>query len=162
MARHPRYAAPGLPQHVTQRGNNRSPIFAAEPDYLAFHESLRIACRRYRYIELNPVRAGMVDHPCDYRWSSHLANAYGATDSIVTPHVSYMALDVDDSTRLTAYRALFDGELDDADLAAVRESTRKGWALGGTRFREQIATMLGRRTFWPGRRSATKAVSSGP
>ena len=233
MARHPRYAAPGLPQHVTQRGNNRSPIFAAEPDYLAFHESLRIACRRYgcrlhayvfmtnhvhllmtpseigaigrvlqsvgrryvrrfndtygrsgtlwegrhkatvveterylftcyRYIELNPVRAGMVDHPCDYRWSSHLANAYGATDSIVTPHASYMALDVDDSTRLTAYRALFDGELDDADLAAVRESTRKGWALGGTRFREQIATMLGRRTFWPGRRSATKAVSSGP
>ncbi len=30
-----------------------------------------------RYIELNPVRAGMVKHSCDYRWSSYAANALG-------------------------------------------------------------------------------------
>ena len=47
MARHPRYATPGRPQHVTQRGNNRSPIFMRDTDYVAFHEWLRVACERY-------------------------------------------------------------------------------------------------------------------
>ena len=108
----------------------------------------------HRYIELNPVRAGMVDHPRAYRWSSHSANAYGAVDTALTPHVDYVALGADESTRLAAYRALFSAELDDAELAAVREATQKGWALGGSRFREQLATTLGRRTIWPGRRSS--------
>ena len=47
MARLPRYAAPGIPQHVIQRGNDRSALFAADSDYEFFHGCLRAACERY-------------------------------------------------------------------------------------------------------------------
>lgn len=49
-----------------------------------------LAC--YRYIELNPVRAQMVEHPFDYRWSSYRANAQGEPSELLTPHPLYLAL----------------------------------------------------------------------
>lgn len=48
MARLPRYCLPGLPQHVIQRGNNRSTLFAAEADYRFFINCLRDACNRHK------------------------------------------------------------------------------------------------------------------
>ena len=42
-----------------------------------------------RYIELNPVRAGMVAGPADYPWSSYRFNALGQTDDLVTPHFEF-------------------------------------------------------------------------
>jgi putative transposase len=148
MPRLPRYVLPGQPQHVIQRGNNRSPLFNVEADYACFLHYMQDACRRhgchvhayvlmtnhihllitpeskdglskvmqsvgrryvqyfntsyqrtgtlwegrykativdsesylltcYRYIELNPVRAKLVGHPAEYRWSSYHANALG-------------------------------------------------------------------------------------
>ena len=59
-----------------------------------------------RYIELNPVRAGMVDHPRDFRWSSYLYNAQGETDELVTAHYLYKALGRNRGERQAAYRAL--------------------------------------------------------
>ncbi|NKF24499.1 transposase [Solimonas marina] len=47
MARLPRYGVPGQPQHVIQRGNNRSPIFCAPEDYRFFLECLQEGCHRY-------------------------------------------------------------------------------------------------------------------
>lgn len=52
-------------------------------------EGYLMAC--YRYIELNPVRAGMVERPEDYPWSSYRANAQGADDPLVTPQPLYLA-----------------------------------------------------------------------
>jgi putative transposase len=224
VARRPRYAAPGLPQHVTQRGNNRSAVFASEADYLFCRDSLRRACERYgcrvhayvlvgnhvhllitpstaggiasvmqsvgrqyvrrfngtygrtgtlwegrykatmvesqrylftcyRYIELNPVRAGIVTAPKSYRRSSHPANAIGALDAVVVPHEEYLALGSDSMTRQDTYRAFFAVELPEDELAAVRAATNKGWALGEKRFRDGIASLLERRTMWLGRRS---------
>jgi putative transposase len=49
-----------------------------------------LAC--YRYIELNPVRAGMVDHLADYAWSSHRCNGQGMEDVLISPHTLYTAL----------------------------------------------------------------------
>ena len=46
----------------------------------------------YRYIELNPVRAGMVEQPSDYVWSSYPTNALGKASEICTPHPLYLAL----------------------------------------------------------------------
>ena len=46
----------------------------------------------YRYIELNPVRAGMVAALGDYRWSSHRRNAHGAHEPRITPHAAYLSL----------------------------------------------------------------------
>jgi hypothetical protein len=52
-------------------------------------EQYLLACQRY--IELNPVRAGMVEHPADYRWSSYRANAQGEADALIAPHALYLS-----------------------------------------------------------------------
>jgi putative transposase len=55
-------------------------------------ESYLLRCQRY--IELNPVRAGMVEDPAHYRWTSYRANALGQADSRITPHALYRSLGV--------------------------------------------------------------------
>jgi hypothetical protein len=60
-----------------------------------------------RYIELNPVRAGMVADPTDYPWSSYPSNALGQPDDLVVPHLEYQRLGASDESRQLAYRALF-------------------------------------------------------
>ena len=62
-----------------------------------------LACMRY--IELNPVRAGLVKSAADYRWSSYGANGLGREDALVTPHPCYYALGRTPQARRTAYRA---------------------------------------------------------
>lgn len=46
----------------------------------------------YRYIEMNPVRAGMVDDPAEYSWSSYASNALGVDTALQTPHEEYVLL----------------------------------------------------------------------
>ena len=60
-----------------------------------------------RYIELNPVRAGVVARPGEYRWSSFRANALGQSDALLTPHAHYCALGRGAESRQAAYRAFF-------------------------------------------------------
>jgi putative transposase len=67
-----------------------------------------VHARRYllacmRYIELNPVRAHVVEQPADYRWSSFRSNALGHQDAIVTPHPLYYALGRSADLRRRAY-----------------------------------------------------------
>lgn len=45
-----------------------------------------------RYIELNPTRAGLVDDPAAYPWSSFRHNAGGVDDPVLSPHPQYSAL----------------------------------------------------------------------
>jgi len=66
-----------------------------------------LACMRY--IELNPVRAGLVDSAADYRWSSYRANVLGEEDALVTPHPCYYALGRTPQARRAAYRATIPG-----------------------------------------------------
>lgn len=217
MARQPRFFVPGEAQHVIQRGNNRTPIFAHDNDYRGFlrwlteasrehgvlihayvlmtnhvhllatpthRESLPRALqsvgRRYvqyfnyayrrtgtlwegryratvvdserylltcmRYIELNPVRAGMVQRPADYRWSSHHANARGAPDTLVTAHELYYRLGRSKRERERAYRELFRAQLSNADVEAIREATNKSWALGNDNFRQRVEGLSARRS----------------
>jgi putative transposase len=101
--------------------------------------------RCYRYIELNPVRAGMVPHPRDYRWSSYPANGEGRRSRLLQPHEEYLALGTRDEDRLAAYRALFRTELDSKEIAQIRSAANGGFALGNDRFKAEIAAMLGRR-----------------
>jgi putative transposase len=107
-------------------------------------ERYLLAC--YRYIELNPVRANLVDHPAKYRWSSYAANAHGEADPLVTPHGLYQALGATAPQRHAAYRSLFQIQLDDKTLETIRRATHKGWALGDDRFKEQTERMVNRRT----------------
>lgn len=211
MARLPRFSTPGYPQHIIQRGNNRSPLFTDTSDYLSYRNSLQLAIERtgcrvhayalmtnhvhllmsqdepgvigkvmqsvggryarhfndrfertgtvlegryrstvidsdrylftcYRYIEENPVRAGMVSDPAEYRWSSFAANALGAYDVLVTPHERYEDLGSSARSRQTAYLALFRESLERATIAAIRDATNHGWALGDERFVREIGT----------------------
>ena len=107
-------------------------------------ESYLLTC--YRYIEFNPVRANMVAHPGEYRWSSYAANALGKFDFLVKPHALYQALGNSDDQRLSAYRGLCEAHIDDKTLEAIRLATQKGWALGDDRFKDQIERLLNRRT----------------
>src|SRR5258708_662732 len=98
-----------------------------------------------RYIELNPVRAGMVGHPREYSWSSYRAHALGAADTLVSVHPLYRALGTTALKRQRAYRALFRPSLDAGFVDALRAATNGGWALGNARFKQRIAKALKRR-----------------
>jgi putative transposase len=106
--------------------------------------SYLFACSRY--IELNPVRAGLADNPAAYPWSSYDANALGNRDALVSAHDLYLQLGRRPSARQAAYRGLFDVALDEATIGAIRDATQKGWTLGSRRFRREIAALVGRRT----------------
>ena len=96
----------------------------------------------YRYIEMNPVRANMVKHPIEYPWSSYAANAEGKPVAWITPHGEYHALGLDDERRRAAYRGLFTTELDQQLLRDIRISTHGGYAIGSSRFREDVEHAL--------------------
>ncbi len=61
-------------------------------------EHYALAC--YRSIERNPIRAGIVTSPREYRWSSHARNAHGTHEPLITPHAAYLSLAADDVTRV--------------------------------------------------------------
>ncbi len=98
-----------------------------------------------RYIELNPVRAGMVAHPGDYPWSSYRHNALGQEDAHVVPHGVYRRLGRTAEARQAAYRALFRQRIAARTLEELREATNKAWVLGNDRFRARIESHLNRR-----------------
>ncbi len=117
-------------------------------------DSERYLLTLMRSIELNPVRAGMVATPEAYPWSSYRRNALGESGpnaDWLAPHEQYARLDLDDAARREAYRALFAAAIGPDDLAAIRDCTHKGWALGGERFRAEVEA-LGQR------RAASKGV----
>lgn len=98
-----------------------------------------------RYIELNPVRAGMVSRPGEYPWSSFRGNAMDTQISLLTPHACYLDLGQDEAQRQEAYAALFDHNMTDLDIADIRDTTNKGWVLGNEQFKQQVARTLARR-----------------
>lgn len=98
-----------------------------------------------RYIELNPVRAGMVAHPADYPWSSYGPNAAGAWNALITPHEVYLRLGQSIEERNNAYKQLFQAQLSDTDVEAIRDATQKAWVLGSNPFRTRIEARADRR-----------------
>lgn len=216
MPRRLRLRIAGVPFHVIQRGNNRSPCFFGSGDYhrylgdlgqlsrehgVAVHgyvlmtnhvhllltacdadgvsrlmkflgqcyvqyvnrthertgslwggrfrsclvdsEDYLLTC--HRYIETNPVRAGMVRHPADYPWSSYRANAEGFPTSLLTPHASVEALGATPGERRAAYRALFEQDLGESEIDRIRTTTNAGFVLGSVQFEQRMAIKLGKR-----------------
>jgi putative transposase len=91
-------------------------------------ESYWFTCMRY--VELNPVRAGIVLRAQDYRWSSYAGNAFGVPNRLLTAHWLYLALGDSPSTRQRQWREICGDALDEWQLAEVRHAVRKGGALG--------------------------------
>lgn len=98
-----------------------------------------------RYIELNPVRAQMVDHPHRYRWSSHRHNAFGEADELITPHPLYCVLASTPVDRQAGYRALFRNAMEPQTLEQIRRATNRGAVLGDARFLDRVEATLDRR-----------------
>jgi putative transposase len=98
---------------------------------LATSTSYVLAC--YRYVELNPVEAGMVAYPGHYRWSSYRANAEGKVDGIVRPHAAYEALGLQLEQRCSAYRTMCEERVPDHVIEEIRRATRLGCAMGTRR-----------------------------
>lgn len=99
----------------------------------------------YRYIELNPVRAGMVTDPSKYKWSSYCVNALGKVSKLCSPHPLYLSLGNHLQERLQAYRELFRYQLDDSMIEDIREVTQKGLVLGRDDFVDQIEKLTARK-----------------
>ena len=116
-------------------GRFRSCLVQAE-DYV-------LAC--YRYIESNPVRAGLAVHPRNYAWSSYRANAEGAPDALVSPHGEYLRLGLTGFARRLAYAELFGLGAESARSEEIRAATNGNFALGGAAFKRGLARVLGRR-----------------
>ena len=79
----------------------------------------------YRYIELNPVRANIVQDPSDYAWSSYQINALGKLSDICTPHSEYLRLGQTPNERIKNYRALFSHHVGRDLLEEIRSGTNQ-------------------------------------
>jgi putative transposase len=98
----------------------------------------------YRYIELNPVRAGMVQDPREYSWSSYQCNALGKQSDLLTAHPNYLAINQDANNRLADYRGLFVGYVESELVEDIRKATNKGLALGNEQFKFKVEALSGR------------------
>jgi len=206
MPRTARLVVPGIPHHVTQRGNRRQQTFFSDADYALYMKLLRFWCgkagtavwawclmpnhvhlvlvpraadglgaalaavhRRYtlainqregwrgflwqsrfasvpmdeahlhaclRYVELNPVRAGLVARPEEWRWSSARAHLGLGEDGVTD--LAPMRARIDD------WRSLLDSGLRDGEREAIRAGERTGRPLGGPAFAHELAAVAGR------------------
>lgn len=107
---------------------------------LVQEDTYLLAC--HRYIELNPVRASLVDDPAKYRWSSYRFNGLGHRDSRLTPHPLYEELGQGDEERQTAYRALFVEQFDH-EIGNIRLALNQGQAVGSARFHSKVEQLTG-------------------
>ena len=97
------------------------------------------------YIDLNPVRAGLVAEARDYPWSSHGHYAGLRTDRLLTPHPLYWELGNTPFAREAAYVELVARGVKGADQARLTETTLHGWAAGDSGFVHSVHKKTGRR-----------------
>lgn len=106
-------------------------------------EEYLFACQQY--IEMNPVRAGIVNRPDAYRWSSYQANGLGKHIDFLRQSSLYQGLGRTDEERQASYRELFRHELEPGEIDKIRKATNGNFALGNNRFQKEVGEMLGRR-----------------
>jgi putative transposase len=104
-----------------------------------------LSCQRY--IELNPVRARMVDNPAHYLWSSYRAHALGQKPQMWRPHPEYLALGKTTQSRQSAYRKLFAFHMGKEHLTEIRHAVNTGLVLGNDRFRAEAEQLTGQRQY---------------
>lgn len=132
--------AEGVPQVMQALGRSYVRYFNAAQSrtgtlWEGRYRSTLIQAERYLlacmvYIDLNPVRAGMVADPADYPWSSYLHYIGRRTDRLVTPHPLYWELGNTPFARDAAYAELVRAGIDSGRERALTDATLRGWALG--------------------------------
>jgi len=114
------------------------------------HKASLVQAERYllscmRYIELNPVTAGMVATAEQYRWSSYRTHAWGEPSALLEEHALFTQLGPTPSAQRQAYRELFAAPVDEREIHEIRTSVANNFPLGNARFKDQIEAMTGRR-----------------
>jgi putative transposase len=98
-----------------------------------------------RYIESHPVRAGLVNYPADYRWSSYAHHIGASTDPLISDHALYWALGNTPFEREATYRQLVEQGSSKTEIEVLTAATKKGWALGSEQFKLQLEKQIKRR-----------------
>ncbi len=129
------------------------------------HKSSLVQSDRYfltccRYIEMNPIVAGMVRKPEEYRWSSYRVNAWGA-QSDLTQHDEYLGLGDNPEKRCHAYRELFRYAIPDEDVHLIERASHYCHPVGDDRFRQQIEKRYGIKLGQAARGRPIKRAKSG-
>lgn len=101
---------------------------------------LLLACQHY--IELNPVRAGLVDRPDDYRWSSYQWHGLGRPCRVLVDHPSFRQLGRDSLERQAHYLQLVANRPDELTLESIRATLNSGTPLGGRSFCRHVEKEL--------------------
>ncbi len=112
-------------------------------------ESYLLTC--HRYIEMNPVRAGLADRPGAYPWSSHAHYTSGKPDKLITEHAVFADLGTSQAQRRASFISLFDEPLEPKVLTFIRDCANTGSALGAEAFLVRLESRLGRRVRLPTR-----------
>lgn len=99
-----------------------------------------------RYIELNPVRAGLVAEPARYVWSSCAHHVGMRAEPWLTDHSVYWALANTPFDRQAAYRQRLEEAPSAAELDLIRTTARKGWLLGDESFAARVDAAASRRS----------------
>ncbi len=123
-------------------------------------ESARYVLACYRYIELNPVRAGMVRHPAQYPWSSYAWNSGGTHDGFLVEHAEYSALASSHTERRAAYRVLLEETVESELLDSIRAATSGGYPLGSDSFKSILPPGRKLDRGRPGRKAPEQAPRS--
>lgn len=116
-----------------------------------------IACSRY--IELNPVRAGLVTHPKDYRWSSYQHRALGMSDRLLDEDPWYSGLGAAKGERQEKYQEWMDSQISQGEWEEIRQATQRGRLIGHETFQKQVEAMTRRRLIGETRGRPKKATS---
>lgn len=106
-------------------------------------EQYLMACSRY--IESNPVRAGLAGAPADYPWSSCAHHVGSRPDPLITDHAVYWALGNTPFAREAAYQQLMAQAPHADEVALLTDAALKGWALGSDQFKATLAKQASRR-----------------
>ena len=114
-------------------GRYKSSIISAD-------EYLSACCR---YIELNPLRAGIVTDPAQYQWSSYGAKVCGRQDAVVDLPLFYLSLGETAQERQTAYKEYVFGTVPEYEIKLIREALQRGQLTGNNQFREEIEKKYG-------------------
>jgi len=117
--------------HVWQ-GRFKSPVIQDDDHLLAV----------LRYIEANPLRAGMVERAGEYRWSSFACHGDGRTDALLTLPAAYEALAAGVAARRRRWTAYVHRTPDEAELAAIRRSGETGLPYGERSWVDRLCRRL--------------------
>jgi putative transposase len=108
---------------------------------------------------MNPVRAGLVSDPAQYRWSSHAHHVGLRPEALIEEHPLIWSLGNTPFERQAAYRRLFEQSADAAEVDTLRAAIQGGWVVGSAAFGSTVEAQIERRPLPKPRGRPRKVIS---